>query len=62
MSDIKLLNIETGETETWTVPQVLDYINEDRNPEWIDYTSEDWLQGWNAFCEGLDYQLLSHHA
>lgn len=59
MSDIKLLNTETNEIEHWTVEQMLAYINEDRNPEWVDYTGEDWRDGWSHFCDGGQYILLS---
>lgn len=59
MTLIKLLNTETNEVEYWTLETMLAYINEDRNPEWQPYTEADWRDGWNHFCDGSQFQLLS---
>tara|TARA_R110001592_G_C12715426_1_gene708303 strand:- start:44 stop:235 length:192 start_codon:yes stop_codon:yes gene_type:complete len=28
-----------------TLPMILEYLNEDRNPEWEDYDETDWREG-----------------
>jgi len=40
-----------GVTEQWTVEQILSYINEDRSPDWTDYTKDDWVEGWEHWVE-----------
>lgn len=47
-----------GSPKKWTMEQVLDEINRDRNEEWIPYTWEDWRGGWNHWVEGHTYKLL----
>lgn len=50
---------ETKEESSWTLAEVLEEINRDRNPDWIPYDESDWVEGWNEFVEGEFYKLLS---
>ena len=52
-------DIETGEVETWTLAQLLQEVNRDRSEEWTDYDETDWREGWNEWCEGDCYTLVT---
>lgn len=39
----------------WTVREILEYINADRGPEWIDYDETDWEEG---LSEWTDYKVI----
>jgi hypothetical protein len=54
----KLKHIETNEVIEFSMTEMLDYINADRNPKWIDYDETDVIEGWYAFCEGDSYTLV----
>ena len=56
---IKLLNKETDSIEEWSVQEMLDHINDDRNPEWIPYTKDDWREGWKHWGNDETYSLIS---
>jgi hypothetical protein len=43
----------------WSIKDILNEINKDRDIDWQDYNETDWLEGWFIFCEGLDYTLVS---
>lgn len=53
----QILNLETQETFTWTLTEVLEEINRDRSDEWMDYNKEDWQEGWNHWIEGDYYSM-----
>lgn len=53
----QILNLETQETFTWTLTEVLEEINRDRSDEWTDYNKEDWQEGWNHWIEGDYYSM-----
>ena len=44
-----LVDPEDGCEYRMTVPMILDYINEGRNPEWEDYDETDWREGLAEF-------------
>tara|TARA_R100001015_G_C4439829_1_gene33844 strand:+ start:208 stop:393 length:186 start_codon:yes stop_codon:yes gene_type:complete len=44
-----LVDLEDGCEYRMTVPMILDYINEGRNPEWEDYDETDWQEGLREF-------------
>lgn len=44
---------------TWDILDVLDEINRDRLADWIDYSKDDWFDGWASWCEDDDYIILS---
>jgi hypothetical protein len=52
---IKIKNIETGEILDWPIEAVLEEINIDRSPQWIDYNESDWEEGWDEFVDGVFY-------
>lgn len=59
MSELKfrIRVIETGETEYWSMKQLLGEINRDRSSEWTDYDETDYLEGWHEWIEGEFYEL-----
>ena len=44
---------------TWDILDVLDEINRDRLADWIDYSKDDWFDGWASWCEDDVYIILS---
>ena len=54
-----MLDTETNKTETWTMADMLSHINDDRNPEWVDYDENDWHNGWKHFCEEGTFKIVS---
>lgn len=44
-----LVDPEDGCEYRMTVPMILEYINEGRNPEWEDYDETDWQEGLREF-------------
>lgn len=40
-----------GEVVTMTLQELLTYINADRNPEWLDYDSDDWEEGMREWTD-----------
>lgn len=56
---ITLKEISTGTTQEWTLEQMLDFINSDRNPEWVPYTEKDWKDGWDHFGAPEEYTIIS---
>jgi hypothetical protein len=54
----KVLNIETKETELWSIDAILHEINRDRSQDWDPYNENDWIEGWKFFVEGDYYMLL----
>lgn len=55
---VTLFNLEEEKLERFTIPEILEEINRDRSDDWIPYTSDDWREGWDEFCEGNVYKLL----
>ena len=45
----KIVDVEDGSEYRMTLPMILEYINEDRNPEWEDYDKTDWREGLAEF-------------
>jgi hypothetical protein len=43
----------------WDILDVLDEINRDRTADWIDYTEDNWFDGWASWCEDDAYTILS---
>jgi hypothetical protein len=56
---ITLKEVSTGQVQEWTVNQMLDFINADRNPEWIPYTKDDWENGWTHFGAPDEFEIIS---
>ena len=54
-----VLDLISSEELTWDILDVLDEINRDRSADWVDYTKDDWYDGWNSWCEDDDYVMLS---
>ena len=54
-----VLDLISNEELTWDILDVLDEINRDRSADWVDYTKDDWFNGWNSWCEDDDYVMLS---
>jgi hypothetical protein len=54
-----VLDLISNEELTWDILDVLDEINRDRSADWVDYTKDDWFNGWNSWCEDDDYIMLS---
>jgi hypothetical protein len=44
-----IVDVEDGSEYRMTLPMILDYLNEDRNPEWEDYDETDWREGLSEF-------------
>jgi hypothetical protein len=55
----KLRDLSSGETIYWTLEQIIEDINRDRSEDWIPYTKDDWREGWQEWCEGVDYHLIN---
>jgi len=53
-----VLNKETDEELSWDIQDILDEINRDRSEKWVDYTKDDWFEGWSAFCEDDIFTIL----
>lgn len=53
-----VLNKETDEELLWYIEDVLDEINRDRSEKWIDYSKNDWFDGWAEWCEDDIYTIL----
>lgn len=53
-----VLDKHSDEVLTWYIEDVLDEINKDRTADWIDYTKDDWFDGWSAFCEDDIFIML----
>lgn len=53
-----VLNKETDEELIWYIEDVLDEINRDRSEKWIDYSKNDWFDGWAEWCEDDIYTIL----
>lgn len=56
---ITLKEISTGTIQEWTMGQMLDFINEDRNPEWVPYGKDDWKDGWTHFGAPDEFEIIS---
>jgi hypothetical protein len=54
-----VLDLISSEELTWDILDVLDEINRDRSADWVDYSKDDWFNGWNSWCEDDDYVMLS---
>jgi len=54
-----VLDKHSDEVLEWDIQDILDEINRDRPEKWVDYTKDDWFEGWSAFCEDADYVILS---
>jgi len=54
-----VLDLISSEELTWDILDVLDEINRDRSADWVDYSKDDWFNGWNSWCEDDDYIMLS---
>ena len=44
-----LVDVECGSEYRMTLPMILEYINEGRNPEWEEYDETDWREGLAEF-------------
>ena len=51
--------LETGNLYHWTITEILEEINRDRSDEWSAYDESDWREGWNEWCEGDYYTLVT---
>ena len=51
-------DLSNGETYVWTIDQMLEEINRDRSSTWNNYTSKDFMDGWNEWIEGEPYYTL----
>ena len=56
---MKILDKSSGKLEEWSAQDIVDYVNSDRNSEWIDYTADEWLDAWNEWAEGEFYELIN---
>ena len=53
-----VLDKHSDEVLTWYIEDVLYEINKDRSEKWVDYTKDDWFEGWSAFCEDDIFTML----
>ena len=53
-----VLDKHSDEVLTWYIEDVLDEINRDRTADWIDYTKDDWFDGWAEWCEDDDFNIV----
>lgn len=56
---ITLKDIGTNQNIVMSLREVLSEINRDRTEEWNNYTKKDWRKGWDTFCEGDIYTMVS---
>lgn len=54
-----VLDKHSDEILEWEILDVLNEINRDRLADWIDYSKDDWFDGWWNWCEDDDYVILS---
>jgi hypothetical protein len=54
---MRIIDIRTGEEHNWSLEQILEEINGDRDVLWVNYDETDWREGWNEWCEGYNYIL-----
>jgi hypothetical protein len=43
-----VLDTISNEELTWDILDVLNEINSDRLVDWVDYTKDDWYDGWDS--------------
>jgi hypothetical protein len=55
---MKILNLGTMEIENWTAEDIVDYVNADRNPDWLDYDVTEWREAWYEWAEGEFYKIV----
>ena len=48
---MRVIDIRTGEEHNWSLEQILEEINGDRDVKWVHYDETDWREGWNEWCE-----------
>ena len=58
MRKFNIKDMETGKIFQWTLDDILTEINRDRSKDWLDYTLEDWEEGWFAWVDGVCLELL----
>ena len=56
---MKLREIDTGIYSEWTISEILDEINRDRSEHWQNYTVKDWREGWEEWCEGEIWEIVT---
>jgi len=56
---MKILDLGSNELQDWSAQDIVDYINSDRNSEWLDYTNDEWLEAWYEWADGEFYKLIS---
>ncbi len=49
--------VDEGETENYTIAELVEEVNRDRSDEWVQYTELDVLSGWWEFVESDDIKL-----
>jgi len=54
MKKFKIINKDNGESETLTIPEIIENINRDRSEDWTDYDESDWIEG---LLEVTEYYL-----
>jgi len=54
----KIHELGTNNIYLWTVPEILERINSNRNEEWLAYDEVDWLEGWMEWEEGDTFHLI----
>jgi hypothetical protein len=52
-------DLYSGELKEWTIEDVLFEINRDRSDKWTNYDETDWQEGWNEWCEGDVFTMIS---
>ena len=55
----RIFDLETEEILEWDIKKMLQEINRDRSENWTDYNELDWYEGWDEWCEGDMYKLLT---
>jgi len=60
MKTIRVLDIEKKTVYEWTLTEILHEINRDHSDEFTPYDESDWREGWNEWCEGDVYMLVSN--
>ncbi len=55
LNEIPIRNLQTGEIEQWPIDVVLEEINRDHSDDFIPYTKENWVEGWDEWMESEYY-------
>jgi len=54
-----VLDISDNTQHLWSVEQMISEVNRGRSESWVDYTIDDWQDGWFEFVDGISHKILA---